>query len=332
MMRAARTLALLAAATTAAVLTVAAPASGTATTPVRTGVLTTFDMAGYGVFAESMASDGHGGLVVNVTTWNTDNDGNGTNNTAQLWRVRPDGSKTAWGGPIDIGPYGMSCGVALDEAGNAYVAAGTFDVAPVTTVVRMTPSGRQSPWITMPGLWPNGVTVSGRRIFVTDSFSGDVYLGSTKAPSTVTTPWASSELLAPAFDPADPEMPGIGANGVAVRDGSLYVTGWNQGTIVRFPIRHDGSAGPASLVVQDQRLVEADGIAFDQHGTLWVAVNRGDGSLVSVSPKGRVSVVDLAYPWVDYPTQPVVQGSTVFLLDGSLFMSAPKVVVLRGLA
>lgn len=327
MLRAARTMALLTAATLAATAAVASPASGTPT-PVRPSVLTTFEPQGFGGFAESMASDGHGGLVVNVTTWNTDMEGNGTNNTAQLWRVRPDGSKSVWGGPIDIGPYGMSCGVALDEAGNAYVAAGTFDVTPVTTVVRMTPSGVQTPWVTMPGLWPNGVTVAGKRIYVTDAYSGDVYLASTRAPSTVESPWASSDLLVPS---ADPDMMPIGANGIAVRGGAVYVTGWGQGTIVRIPVARDGSAGTATLVARDSRLIEADGIAFDVHGTLWVSVNRGDGSLVSVSPRGVVSVVDLEYPWVDYPTQAVVQGGTLYLLDGSFFRSEPKVVVLRGL-
>ena len=47
----------------------------------------------------------------------------------------------------------------------------------------------------------------------------------------------------------------FGANGIAYRRGAVYVTSYGQGTIVRIPIRADGSAGSAEVVASDPLLV-----------------------------------------------------------------------------
>lgn len=38
--------------------------------------------------------------------------GNGTANLGRLVAVAPDGATSAFGAPMDLGPYGMQCGVA----------------------------------------------------------------------------------------------------------------------------------------------------------------------------------------------------------------------------
>jgi hypothetical protein len=304
-------------------LAVSAPATAT-TTAARATVIATFGTTES--FAESGTTDRAGNVVVSVTHW--------VDGAGQLYLVRPGGRTTAFGPSIALGGCAMMLGVDLDARGNAIVAIFNFDPScgadsPASGLLKVT-SREVTRLTTMPeGTWPNGVEVVGDTVYVTESLSGAVWTAPTDRVTTQTQPWLTSPLLAPLDDPA------IGADGVLFRDGALWLTSYAQGLIVRVPVRHNGSPGTPTVVASDPRLVTADGIAFDSHGTLWVAVNHrtlpdgslDSGHLVTVTRRGAVSDTTVGAGLLDYPTQVLFgHDGRAFVVNGSYLYGTPNIL------
>jgi sugar lactone lactonase YvrE len=293
---------------------------------VRTVVA--FDPGEGGSFAESMAPDGHGNLIVSVNIWGaydeaTDSYGD---NTGQLWRVRPNGVATEFGPAIPLGGCGMLLGVTVDD-GRAFVNVYNYGpdpscvtYTPPSGVLRVTPTS-VTQQVTLPeGSWPNGLTAHDGRLYITDSGTGTVWRGSTSRVTAPTKPWFSSPLLAPT------EEIGLGANGVAYRNDALFVVSYAQGLVLRVGIGCDGKAvGHGRVYAEAPALVRGDGIVFDAVGRAWVANN--EGSLVVVGRDGHVTVANTAPDSLDYPTQAIIGANrTVFVTNGSYFNGMPTVV------
>lgn len=325
----------------AGLMSVAAPASARTSGvndpghPAWTArVVTTFDPGDSGAFAESLAPAGHGALIASLNVWGPLLSGDPDAPDAvwgpsvgQLWLIRHDGTRTQFGKDLDLGVYGMLTGVAVDPYGRAYVAFVSNTPDPLPGVLRVTRAGTVTRVMTLPeGSLPNGLVVHHGKLYVTDSQAGAVWRGTTRHLTTPTRPWFSSPKLAPIDDP---NLPPIGANGIAYRDGAMYVTSWAKGLIMRIGISHSGTATGARVLAKDARLVEADGIAFDLLGRAWVTVNAGDGSLVIVSRFGHVRTAKTPAGALDYPTQAVIGcRGTVYVANGSYFNGTPNVVAL----
>lgn len=298
-------------------------------------VLTDFPPGEFGTFAESMAPDGRGGMIVSVTTWG---DEEGTiANTGQLWRVRPDGSASEFGPQMDLSPSGMLMGVAVDEQGRVYVALNNFGSEygmaedPPSGVLRVTP-GTALRVLTLPDdSNPNGLAECAGTLFVADSL-GSIWTASTTGAHATAEPWFTSPLLEPGSY--------LGANGIACRKGSVYVTSYDQGLIVRIPIERTGVAGAATVVADHPSLIGADGITFDRSGQLWVAVNGevdweswsvvDPGRIVVVSKSGEVTQAQTPEGSLDYPTALVIgDHGSVYVSNGSFLYGEPTVGALR---
>jgi sugar lactone lactonase YvrE len=125
--------------------------------------------------------------------------------------------------------------------------------------------------------------------YVTESAQGEVWrLGSNGAEL-----WVRDDLLK--ARPASLNQ--VGADGIAYRRNSLWVSNLDTGTMIEIPIQRDGSAGSPRLFAQG--LGHPDGHQFDVQGNLWVT-NYGyedwdalDGStrnVLRVSPDGKVEI------------------------------------------
>jgi sugar lactone lactonase YvrE len=157
-------------------------------------------------------------------------------------------------------------GQALDRDGNLYCADTTGEV------IRIDPGGKETSYATAPGgqkfLCTNyPVFDSQGNLYVSDSgdwseqINGAIY----KVPP------GGGE--AQRWYPEAVDTP----NGMALaaEENFLYfVETWGQ-SIARIEIRPDGSAGPLERVVHMPRTVP-DGIAFDEHGRIWIACHRPD--------------------------------------------------------
>jgi sugar lactone lactonase YvrE len=150
---------------------------------------------------------------------------------------------------------------------------------------------------------PNGITTDCDGNGITTDCDGNIYVGDSLlgvvwriTPSGAVERWSGDPLLTP--DPASGV--GLGANGVLVRDGDVYVANTDRALVARIPIRADGTAGPARTYVADPRLLGADDLAFDVRGNLYVTTDGLGNSLVRVTPAGRVGTIADQSDGLDY--------------------------------
>ncbi len=100
----------------------------------------------------------------------------------------------------------------------------------------------------------------------------------------------------------------LGANGIAYYHGNLYVTNTEKGTVLRMPVRPDGSIGvpelwttlkevPESPLAGAPLPVAGDGIALDVYGNLYVAVlTRSAVVRIALSDKSQETVAAFRVP------------------------------------
>ncbi len=203
----------------------------------------------------------------------------------QVWKFSPSGEKSIL---ADLGaPGGGAVGLALDAAGNVYACraltgSGVYRIAPDGQTVRL-PGTEQI-------VFPNALVFDDQEtLYITETVSGDVAAKSF-APGGIwrlkkggaAELWLRHELLtglAPSFFPYP-----VGANGIVLYQGNLYVANTDQAHIVRIPVRPDGSAGQPEVWKKVEDVPESslynapafplmlDGLALDAQGNIYVAV------------------------------------------------------------
>ncbi|POX64455.1 hypothetical protein C3492_05320 [Streptomyces sp. Ru62] len=166
---------------------------------------------------------------------------------------------------------------------------------------------------------PNGLALYRGRLYVSDSALGAVWrvpLGGGTA-----TVWSQ-----------DPELAGrpgkFGANGLKVHHGAVWVGNFDRGTLLRIPVRHDGTAGRVHLVADG--LGPVDDFDFTGHG---------DDALVSTNPGNEVELVRgdgshrtvlTAADGLQNPTAVAVRGDRVYVTDAAYFTAVdPNIVGAR---
>lgn len=277
----------------------------------------------YGSFAESLALDADGSLYVSVASWSADEV---TANEGQIWRINPNGKIARYGPSLAVC---LLTGLAFDDAGRLYV--GTYsceaDFAIPSGVLRINADGSATQVLTLPaGSFPNGLAFHRGDLYVSDSIGGAIWRVRPRGGTNLrpTTPWLQDALLEPGDE-------GLGVNGIAFRGDTLTAVNYSTGDVISVPVRKNGSPGTPQVVASDPILVQADGVAFDRLGRLWVAVN--SGLLARVDPSGDVTVVTDDEAWLDYPAQAAFgrtgrNTTTLYVLNGAFFNGCPNVVAL----
>jgi sugar lactone lactonase YvrE len=192
---------------------------------------------------------------------------------------------------------GAVLGVRLDEEGNLFAAvlgSGIFEIKAGTS----TPVLVAAPGSGAPEFFWNGMAFDHRgNLFVSESHFGEIWrLGKDGS----FTKWIGSPLLVGTTNPGPcglihPAIPAgfgiIGANGVFFnKHGDMLVNNTDLGTVVRIPVKPDGSAGrPNVFAGPSCTLWGADGGALDNSDNLFVAANSGN-KIVEVAPDGTFSV------------------------------------------
>jgi len=240
------------------------------------------------------------------------------------------GARTPFGGAFET--PGLATGLAFDAQGHLYVAEATLSDDPAPGVFRIDAKGAPKRVVTFAsGQLPERARVPRRHALHLGQRPRrgrrwDPGAASPKAP------WIQDDLLLPGGGP-DPKD--IGANGIAFEGNDLLIAVSDAGRIVQVSLKHRGSPGKVKVLCEQPQLASADGIAVDDSGTIWIAVNHPTtGRLLALRPNGSLETIADQPTWSDYPTQPVLadgrgKNDTLYLSNGSLENGAPSVVALR---
>jgi hypothetical protein len=289
--------------------------SGVAQASVPVTTVVAFNAAA-GEFPEGVAVDVRGTAYVSLIM-----------PVREIRKIDPSGTQSvlAHFAVPGIGPLGL----AVDASGKLYAAMSTFDPA-TRGVYRVRADGSSS---RLPGTgdiqFPNGIALDPRgTLYVTDSIGGAVWKIPRGGPAQL---WLQSSLLTGtgAFGMPFP----IGANGIAVQKHAVVVTNTERASVLRIPIRPDGSAGTPSVLAEGPALFGSDGLALDVFGNAYVAVNP-QNTLVRLGPDGSLTTLATAADGLDNPAS-LAWGTSrgdrksLFVTNFSLFSASPTPGLLR---
>jgi sugar lactone lactonase YvrE len=239
-----------------------------------------------GELPEGLAIDKVGNMFVSIAP------------LAQLWRI-PAGSLTPepFGSVPGFTPgegFGL-LGLATDARGNVYACMSSMNPAAngVWRFDRKTGAEHRLPG-TEQIVLPNGLAFDSRgNLYVADSRLGAIWR---IRPGGTAQLWLQDELL---------EGNGsiglfIGANGIAYRHGSLFVTNTEKFSLLRVKVHANGSPGEPAVIANFETGAAPDGLALDVHGGIYVALISAS-TIVKVSPGGAVEVVAADDP-LDWPS------------------------------
>jgi sugar lactone lactonase YvrE len=238
--------------------------------------------------------------------------------TGDVFRIRPGGAYKVvatipYGVENDHGcNYAGGLGLAVSDDGDVWVAVISW-IPESHGVWRIQRNGLAELAVPMSpdeAPVPNGLAFDPHgNLYVTETFLGTIWK---VAPGGVAAPWLQDDLLVP------PAGGVFGANGIAYWRGALYVANTDKGTIVKVPLRRDGS--PGDPVVIAGGVYGVDDVTVDAFGNLYL-VNAYAAQLVRIRPGGTPEIVlDLVAAGVSYPTsldfgKPVREMTTAYITN-----------------
>lgn len=252
---------------------------------------------------------------------------------AQVARVSPDGKVRVLAqlpeptggatcpvlGPLLRAPA-LTVGIVRDHAGRLYAALCTGSPR-LQGIWRIEPGGSASRIAALPanGI-PNGVALDEQHgfLYVADSLLSVIWRAS--ITNGRVTAWAAGPQLAP--------NGGLGANGLKLHDGAVWVSNTQLGTLLRIPIRPDGSAGPIETAATG--LPGIDDFAFTGPGpnaSVLAAINRFS-MVVMIRPDGAKQTVLTAADGLSNPSAVAIRGDTVYVLSAAyLTQTDPNILL-----
>ena len=221
------------------------------------------------------------------------------------------------------GAPALTAGIVRDRTGSLYVTLCTGS-PDLQGIWRVSPNGSARRIAALPpGGIPNGMALDDRHglLYVADSLLSVVWRVSI-ADGTVSA-WASGPQLAP--------NGGLGANGLKLHGGAVWVSNTQLGTLLRIPIRPDGSAGPIETIASG--LAGIDDFAFTgpgQSASVLAAIN-AFSTVVLIRPDGSQQTVLTAADGLSNPSAVAIRGSTVYVLSAAYFTQKDPNVLLANL-
>jgi hypothetical protein len=120
----------------------------------------------------------------------------------------------------------------------------------------------------------------------------------------------------------------VGVNGVKVHGNAVWATNLDQGTILRIPLRRDGSAG--HVQTRATGLASIDDFGFTGRGDTLLAALNAANKVAIVYSNGAHRIVLSAADGLSTPTSVAVRGSTIYVPSAAYFTNKdPNLLVAR---
>jgi hypothetical protein len=157
--------------------------------------------------------------------------------------------------------------------------------------------------------FPNGLALDERHgyLYAADGVPGSVWRVPVRGGRP--TLWASGEPLA--------LVSLLGANGVKVHGGAVWVTNTDRATLLRIPVTSRGAAGPISTVASG--LTGVDDFAFTGRGDTVLAALNVPNEVALVRADGTHTIVLTGEDGLQNPTAVAVHCGTVLVTSAAFF-------------
>ncbi|MBT2395548.1 hypothetical protein [Streptomyces sp. ISL-100] len=220
----------------------------------------------------------------------------------------------------------VTTGIARAHDGTLYVNYATGNR--LTGVWRVSPKHRTAKQIAcLPeNGFPNGLALDEKRgvLYAADSVKGTVWRVPAKAAPgrgcVKPKAWATGSKL----QPLPPPAVGVGANGLKLRNGAVWVSNSDKGLLLRIPVNRNGSAGPIQTRATGLTGIDDFTFAFPKHDDTVLAALISSSEVAVVRPNGRHSIALTAEDGLSNPTSVAVQGKTVYVPSASYFITPPN--------
>ena len=268
------------------------------------------NLVGLSGFPEGIAVGPDGNLYVSLISFSS---------TSKIVVVSPKGDILR-DIPVPAGPGANQTnllGEIFDREGNLYVCdiGDAFSGGSNGRVLKISPNGSMT--TVASGLSvPNGLALDhSGSLYVSDSFQGKIWKVS---PAGGVSVFSDSDLLR--AHGSIPGVPPAGANGIAFTraDKALLVGNTSDGTLVKIPIKKDGTAGTPSIMSHD--VLGADGLALDTRGNIYVTLvpfNR----IALLNPSGSLiaTIEGTGDNVFRNPASLAFRGRTLYITDLTVF-------------
>jgi len=218
--------------------------------------------------------------------------------------------------------FALSEGLARADDGSIYVGYEAGDQE-LNGIWRVKPGGRPQRIIALPAdTFPNGMALDRHtgQLYFADAIRGVVW----RAPASGgrATVWADG-----------PELKvtgrfGLGANGLKLHNGAVWVTNFDQGLLLRIPMTRAGSAGP----IQTRAELGGGGpddfvFVDDHHDDTIVALDPGN-QVQFVRSDGTTSTILSAHDGLQGPTSIVLRGNRMYIFSAAFItVTDPNMLV-----
>jgi hypothetical protein len=243
----------------------------------------------------------------------------------QVVRLTPQGVQTLLatlpappdgGADVPVTHTALATGLVLDANGTIYVGYVAGD-AGFTGIWRLEADGPRRVIPLPADSFPNGMALSesARELYIADSIRGAIWRAPLGGGSAEV--WTEGEELAPT------EI--LGANGLKVRGGFVWVSNSDQKTVLRYPIESDGTAGAAQTVATGRAL---DDFTFVGDTDVVAAALNLDNELALIRPDGSFQTLLTATDGLQTPSAVLEESGRIYVLSSAHFTHTdPNILV-----